>query len=453
MINTVETMSSQDNQLSWADNKANSRQFIQNAIESALSLGDFQKEIHNECTPQIIISKTVERIAHLVHFEASAIYLVDEETSDLQMSVCMPSSFENSMEEEFEFMIQNGFVAWAIRERRGILVFSKDGSRQILLHVMATYSRARGLYIGIFPSQLSSLPDGSMEILSLIIRNAANCIESLIYSTMMRNQQKHLKAQVEHKTRELIRYEKQLVQAQNMEAIATLAGGVAHQFNNALTGLIGNLDLISMTVQNDAKVLSYIERTRPIVERMSKLSSQLLDYARGGKYMTQSITLKVLFNEIVPVIQLTLKKTVALTIELTDEPTTVDVDLVQMRTAILAIIKNADEAIFDKGSVKISGQCFQWHEIPEEIRSELKPGEYAFICFTDDGKGMDGKTLRRVFEPFFSTKFEGRGLSMAATSGIIKNHHGYIHVSSQINKGTQVGVYLPNISSDKVFHR
>lgn len=442
-------MFSQDNQLRSTDNKEKKKQFLPNALESALSLGDFQKEIHNECTPQIIVSKVVERIGCLVDFEASAIYLVDEETSDMQMSVCMPSDFKNAMEEEFEFMVQNGFVAWAIRERRGIKVFSKDGSRQILLHVMATYSRTRGLFIGIFPAQLSRLPDGAMEVLSLVIRNAANSIESLIYSTMMRNQEQRLEEQVEHKTQALVRYEKQFVQAQNMEAIATLAGGVAHQFNNALTGLIGNIDLISMTVQNDAKVLPYIERTRPIVERMSKLSSQLLEYARGGKYMTRVITLKALFNEIEPAIQLALKKTVQLTINLTDELTAVDVDLVQMRTAILAIIKNANEAIVEKGSVQISSQYFQWCEVPEENRSDLKPGEYAFIGVRDDGKGMNSDTLRRVFEPFFSTKFEGRGLSMAATSGIIKNHNGCIHVSSQIDKGTQVHIYLPKISSDK----
>jgi len=231
-----------------------------------------------------------------------------------------------------------------------------------------------------------------------------------------------------------------------MEAIAALAGGVAHQFNNALTGLTGNIDLISMTVPSDSEILPYIERTRPIIERMSNLTSQLLAYAQGGTYMTQVISLKKLFDEVLPAIKCALKQTVQLTVELTDESTHVDVDLIQMRTAILAIINNADEAITDKGSIRISSQLVQWDQIPDDISNDLKPGDYACIRFQDNGTGMDKDTLRRLFDPFFSTKFEGRGLSMAAVSGIIKSQNGWVTVSSRIGKGTDVHVYLPQIS-------
>lgn len=431
-----------------ANNKEKSNRFIQNAIELALSLGDFQKETQIECTPQTVVSEAIGRISRLIRFEASAIYLVDEETSDMQLSVCTPYNVEASIEKEFEFMIQNGFIAWAIRERRGITVYSKDGSRQILLHVLATYSRIRGLFMGIFPSQPARIPNASLETVSLILRNAVNGIESLIYSTMLQQQKKDLEKEVAQKTQQLVRYEKQLAQAQNTEAIAALAGGVAHQFNNALTGLAGNIDLISMTVQGESKILPYVERIRPIIERMSKLTSQLLAYARGGAYMTQAISLQALFNELSPAIKLALKKAVQLSVKLSDESITVDVDLLQMRTAIIAIINNADEAIDEQGSIRISSQLYQWNQIPDDIRNELKPGNYACIHFQDNGTGMDADTLRRLFEPFFSTKFEGRGLSMATVSGIIKNHNGWITVSSQSGKGTDVHIYLPEISSN-----
>lgn len=424
-------------------NKADSHQFIQNAIEFALSLGDFQKEIQSECTPQTVASEAIERIDQLIQFESSAIYLADEETFDMQLSVCRPSKVENLMEAELEFMIQNGFVAWAIRERRGITVFSKDGSHQLLLHVMATYSRIRGLFIGIFPAQLARLPDGSLEILSLILRNAVNGIESLIYSALLHQQKQDLEKEVEQKTRQLVHYEKQLVQAQNSEAIAALAGGVAHQFNNALTGLGGNIDLISMMVESDSKILSYLERTRPIIERMANLTSQLLAYARGGTYMTQVISLKGLFDQVLPAIKLALKKTVELTVELSDESISVDIDLIQMRTAVLAIINNADEAIVDQGYIRICSRLFQWNQLPEKVKGELNPGDYVSIRFEDNGTGMDGDTSRRLFEPFFSTKFEGRGLSMATVAGIIKSHNGWITVASQIGQGTTVHIYLP----------
>lgn len=423
--------------------QADSKRFFQDAIELALSIGDCQKETHSEYTPEAIVSEAIGRISRLIRFEASAIYLVDEETSDLKLSVCSPYNTSNSMEKELAFMIQNGFVAWAIRERRGITVYSKDGSHQVLLHVLATYSRIRGLYIGFFPPESARIPDASLEIVSLILRNAVNSMESLIYSTMLQQQKQDLEKEVAQKTRQLLRYEKQLVQAQNTEAIAALAGGVAHQFNNALTGLAGNMDLISMTLPGDSEILPYIERIRPIVERMSNLTAQLLAYAQGGTYLTKGISLPAMFNEFLPTIKHALKNTVHLSVELSDEAITVDVDVIQMRTAILAIINNANEAIVDEGSIRIWIQCFRWDQLPDDISSELKPGDYACIHVQDNGTGMDSNTVRRLFEPFFSTKFEGRGLSMAVVSNIIKSHNGWITVSSKRGKGTKVQIYLP----------
>ncbi len=429
------------------DNQEKSIRFIHNAIESALTLGDFQKEVNSECTPENVTSETIKRIESLINFDSSAIYLVDEQTADMRLSACSPHDVQDALDDELAFMIDNGFVAWAIRERRGITVNSKDGSRQILLHVMATYSRIRGLFLGIFPTKPSKLQGASLEILSIILRNAVNGIESLIYSSMMRQQQEKLEEEVKQKTHRLVHYEKQLSQAQNMEAIAALAGGVAHQFNNALHALTGNIDLISMIVQNESEILPCIERIRPIIVRMSNLTSQLIAYAQGGNFIaTQAISLKTLFNEVLPAIKRAIKETVQLDLEPVDDWVTVDVDLIQIRTVVIAIVTNADEAIVGKGSIRISSQLFQWNEFPEDIKNELIPGDYVCIGFQDDGTGMDKDTLRRLFEPFYSTKFQGRGLSMAAVSGIIKRHKGWITVSSQIEKGTCVKIYLPKVS-------
>jgi C4-dicarboxylate-specific signal transduction histidine kinase len=441
-------MTISEKEMIGVDPKEKSIRFIHNAIEFALTLGDFQKEVNSECTPEAVTAETIKRIGSLIDFDSSAIYLVDEQTSDMQLSVCAPTDAQKDLEDELAFMIENGFVAWAIRERRGITVNSKDGSRQILLHVMATYSRIRGLFLGIFPSEPLKLQEASLEILSIILRNAVNGIESLVYSTMMRQQQQKLEEEVAQKTHQLVQYEKQLVQAQNMEAIAALCGGVAHQFNNALHGLSGNIDLISMTVQNESKMLSYIERTRPIIERMSNLTNQLIAYAQGGNFIaTQVISLETLFNEVLPAIKRLIKETVQLELALTDETLSVDVDLIQIRTVFEAIVTNADEAIAGKGSIRIRSQRFEWTNVPDDIKTELTPGDYVCVGIEDDGAGMDGNTLRRLFEPFYSTKFYGRGLSMAAVSGIIKRHKGYITVSSQIEKGTRVQIYLPEVSS------
>jgi signal transduction histidine kinase len=426
-----------------ADRNEKSRRFIQNAIELALSFGDFQKEVHCQCTPQAIVSKTAERIGRLISFETSALYLVDEETSDMQLSACLPAENEKAMEGELNFLIENGFVAWAIRERRGIIVFSRDGRRQILLHVMSTYSRTRGLFVGLFPAQMRRLPDASLEILSIILRNAANGIESLTYSNMLRQQKMELEKAVVDKTQRLVHYEKQLMQAQNMEAIAALAGGVAHQFNNALTGLIGYLDLISLSVGSDSDAAGYLERIRPVTDRMANLTNHLLAYAQGGKYMVSLVSLRNLLLDVQPVIRRSIKSSVQLTTELADDSLTIQVDMIQLRMAIVAIANNADEAIDREGNIHINGYSVSSSDLDEEIRTELRPGEYACLNITDTGRGMDKNTRRRIFQPFFSTKFEGRGLSMAAVFGIIKNHNGWITVESELGQGTTVNIFLP----------
>jgi len=428
------------------ENQEYSKQFIQNAIESALSLGDFQKEVNSECTPRTINTKAINRIQRLVLFEASAVYIADDKTSDMSLSVFTPDDAKESIEEELEFLIENGLVAWAIRERRGITVFSKDGSRQLFLHVMATCSRIRGLFMGIFPSQLSRLPDASLEIVSIILRNAVNGIDSLMHSTLLRQKKQDLEKALEEKKKQVIRYEKDLMQAQKSEAIAALAGGVAHQFNNALTGLIGNIDLISMSDKKNGDVSPYIDRIHPIIERMSKLTSQLLAYAQGGTYMTQAISLESFFDEVLPAIKHILERQIQLEVELTDASCTVEIDLIQMRMVILAIVNNAKEAIVENGIIRIVVRRVQWGQMPDCISSELKPGNYACIGIEDNGSGMDDNMVRRIFEPFFSTKFTGRGLSMAAVLGIVKRHCGWIDVSSMIGKGTQVEIYLPQIS-------
>ena len=426
-----------------ADPNERSRRFIQDALELALSFGDFQKDVYNRCTHQDIVTKTLLRIEDLIPFEGSAVFLSDEESYDMHLSVCRPDDMCEAMAAELDFLIDKGMVAWAIRERRGITVVSKDGGRRILLHPMSTCSRTRGLFMGLFPIQMRRIPDASLEILSLVLRYAANGIESLIFSNMLRQQKRELEDLVAEKSQTLLQYEKQLLQAQNMEAIAALAGGVAHQFNNALTGLIGYLDLLAVKVEAESDSAAYLERIRPITDRMVSLTNHLLAYAQGGKYVVSELPLKDFVADVEMSIRRAIKRSVQLTVQLAEGVPNIVVDKIQMRMALLAVISNADEAISDNGTIHISSRQVHSSSLDPAIGAELQPGEYICLSIRDDGRGMDEDTRRRIFQPFFSTKFEGRGLSMAAVFGIVKNHHGWITVTSRLQQGTTVDIYLP----------
>lgn len=430
-----------ENQLQHANGDEKSRLFIHNAIELALSLGDFQKEVGCQTSTRMVVLKAAERIEKLIEFEASGIYLVEEETDDLKLAACTPINAEPIIESEASYLIENGSVAWAIRERRGISLYSENARTQVFLHVMSTCSRIRGLFIGIFPARLSRLPDASLEILSIILRNASNCIESLNYSNMLRQEIRGLEVSVEEKNQRLLKYEKQLLQTQHMETIAKLAGGIAHQFNNALTSMIGYLDLASMSLKPDSKVTGYIENIRPVTERLCYLTNNLLAYAQGGQFILRRVSLKEILQEVRPSIQRLIKDSVTLSIDISDEAISVEVDTIQLRMAILAVIGNANEAIENKGAITISAKSVDGSQLDEGSISH--GGKYLRLSVRDSGRGMDQETARRIFEPFFSTKFEGRGLSMAAVFGIIKNHNGWITVHSKIDQGTQVEIYLP----------
>ncbi|MBN2124162.1 MAG: PAS domain S-box protein [Deltaproteobacteria bacterium] len=238
-----------------------------------------------------------------------------------------------------------------------------------------------------------------------------------------------------------------LQQAQKMEAIATLAGGIAHQFNNALTVITGSLDLLEMDFPEGEIDQGYVRRMRSSIRLMSQLTAQLLAYARGGKYLAKAISLGSFIRETLPLIAHTIKHSVHVETDLPLDLRAVKVDQTQMQMAISAILSNASEAIEGKGRIRITCRNVEIRAENSQEYPDLRPGPYVCLAIQDDGKGMDEETKRRVFEPFFTTKFQGRGLGMAAVYGIVKGHNGWISIGSGLGKGTTIRIYLPALEA------
>lgn len=233
-----------------------------------------------------------------------------------------------------------------------------------------------------------------------------------------------------------------LQQSQKLEAVATLAGGIAHQFNNALSGIIGNLELLELESLG-GEVKQHLTSVKDTAHRMIRLTNQLLAYARGGKYQAKSISLSQFVRETLPLIGHTLSPSVHVETDLSPDISVVKADVTQMQMILSALLSNASEAIEDRGSILISCREVKIDNEMSGNMPGLKPGLYARLTVKDDGKGMNKETKQRIFDPFFSTKFQGRGLGMAAVYGIIKNHDGWISVDSEPDRGTMVNVYLP----------
>jgi signal transduction histidine kinase len=130
--------------------------------------------------------------------------------------------------------------------------------------------------------------------------------------------------------------------------------------------------------------------------------------------------------------------------DIMDEDSIVDVDMTQMQMVFKAILQNAQEAIEQRGLIRITVQKKILSENDLNLHPEIKQENYVLFSIRDNGRGMDNKILKRIFDPFFSTKFQGRGLGLAAAFGIIKNHDGWISIASKPDQGTIVDIYLPD---------
>ena len=203
-----------------------------------------------------------------------------------------------------------------------------------------------------------------------------------------------------------------------------MAGGIAHQFNNALSPMSVNLDMLEMDYPGDKKIANYTKQMKDSAHRMAQLTSQLLAYARGGKYQPKTISLNDFVENALPIIHHLINPDISIETDLTAEVLNIKADQTQMQMVLSAILVNASEAIEGKGHIRISTKEEEIDEDSKKYYPDLKPGPHVCLTIEDSGEGMEKETRDRIFEPFFTTKFEGRGLGMASAFGIVKNHYG-----------------------------
>ncbi|MFH1242699.1 MAG: response regulator [Pseudomonadota bacterium] len=230
-------------------------------------------------------------------------------------------------------------------------------------------------------------------------------------------------------------------------AIATLAGGIAHEFNNALMGILGNIELLKMDLPEDERRDKYFKAMKSASHRMSRLTDQLLAYAQGGKYQPKDLKLDDFVIQTLPILQHDINSAIRVETHFSKDIPHIKADYTQMQMVLSAILANSNEAIEDEGFIRITAENKDLDEAFTKHHPGLKPGPYVCLTVEDDGKGMDEETTSRIFEPFFTTKFHGRGMGMPAVYGIVKNHDGWIYVDSELGKGTTVRIYLPAISA------
>ncbi len=245
-----------------------------------------------------------------------------------------------------------------------------------------------------------------------------------------------------------ISLEEQLVQSQKMEAVGLLAGGIAHDFNNILGAILGYASFMKSKMPEGHEFRKYVETIEANAARAAELTSQLLAFARGGKYKVVPLSVNDIVRKTVRELGPTSPRRVSLDAGLSDDLPAVNGDPRQMEQVIMNLCANALEAMPSGGRLKISASAVELSRDDCAGNVDARPGRYVRIDVTDTGVGMEKTTAGRVFEPFFTTKEKGKGMGLSMVYGIVRNHGGFVDVESALGKGTTFRIYYPAAEGD-----
>ena len=239
-------------------------------------------------------------------------------------------------------------------------------------------------------------------------------------------------------------------QTQKLESVGVLAAGVAHDFNNVLTAILGNVSLVRRRLASlnvDGQVDTLLAAAERAGNRAADLVKQLLNYAGKGRREMRPIDIGQVMKDALAIVQASVSKKIKITRDIPKNSPILEGDVGQIQQLILNLVLNGAEAIGENHgevSIKVRVRDLAEAELAKHYAPfPMPPGAYTEIQVSDNGVGMDERTLEQIFDPFFTTKFMGRGLGLAAALGIVRSHGGGIAVESHQGKGTTFTVLLP----------
>ncbi len=258
-----------------------------------------------------------------------------------------------------------------------------------------------------------------------------------------RTEHRKLMAEMEQR----LRLEEKIQHAQRLESLTRLAGGVAHDFNNILMGVLGYTGLILCENSLPPKILKYAGLVEQSAQKAATLSHQMLAYTGNGLLSKESVNLTSLAESMKPLLTSSTPRKAKLMYDLDSRVPAVKADPAKLKQILMNFVTNAAEALNDgSGCITIStGAEYCDRDAFSEAFFDYDPvpGIYSYIEVSDTGCGMDSETSKKIFDPFFTTKFPGRGLGLAASLGIIRGHSGAVVVKSEPSKGTTIRALFP----------
>ena len=235
------------------------------------------------------------------------------------------------------------------------------------------------------------------------------------------------------------KFEAEMYHSQKLESLGVLAGGIAHDFSNLLVGVLGNVDLALAETPRSALIYPLLNDIVDAAKQAALLCKQLLAYSGKGRFVVERVDFAEMIREMRPMVDLVVSKNSVIHYDLAEQLPPVEADVSQLRQVVMNLLTNASESLPDgRGSIELRLAAAE----PPASCSACA-GPWVVLTVEDHGCGMTAEVRERMFEPFYSTKFTGRGLGMAAVAGIVRAHGGQIDVESERGRGTTVRIILP----------
>lgn len=239
-----------------------------------------------------------------------------------------------------------------------------------------------------------------------------------------------------------------LQHGQKLKSLGTLAGGIAHDFNNLLTVILGQVSLASLELEPNHPVQNHLDKALKAIDRTTKLTEQMLAYSGQGHFLLKVVDLNAIIKESLELLQTVVPKRINLELKLASKKLLIKADGNQIQQVLINLVINAGEAIGDRMgtvTVRTGSQMIACQDLfySSYTGTPLEAGRYVYLEVQDDGVGMDREPMSKLFDPFFSTKFTGRGLGLAVVLGIVRGHKGGVTVSSRVGHGSTFRLVFP----------
>ncbi len=403
---------------------------IPSIINSALNVYDLLSNVMNCC--RTVVGST-----------ASALFICNEETEELAVNFYTDSEVSPQM-----YIPQaDGIAGWVIENNQPMLMddvsstpkfsseierLSGEEIRCVACVPVTIKQQIVGAIEVINKKQGDSFSEKDLALLSIIANQVGITLENI-----------RLLGELDKSLYDLKKAQNQIIQTEKLRAIGEMASGVAHNFNNLLMGIQGNVSLVLMDMDPTHPHYKRLTTIENQVQSGAKLTAHLLGYARKGKYDVKPINLNQLIEETSDAFSMT-KRNVTIHRELAGDLFAIEADPGQIEQMLLTLCINSADAMPGGGVLTLKTA----NVADKDMKGKLyrpKPGNYVQLTVTDTGKGMDKETMERIFDPFFTTKEMGRGtgLGLASAYGVVKGHGGYIDVDSEKGTGSTFSIYLP----------